>query len=177
MIAAALDPVGRLRRRGRRTSRTRSLNACERLQRRRQLVERPFGLRQPVRHRHAVRARRTRRAAAPARPPSSRSAVSAGTMLSSSGSASAAPRPRSTVRRDMCIFVMITCSDCRLVSLLQPARHRRCALAAARRIWNGVLCTMPEHQRRPAVLVAAQRRAPARAPSAHRGSSRPRPSA
>ena len=34
------------------------------------------------------------------------SAVSAGTMLSSSGNASVAPRPRSTVRRDRCTLLM-----------------------------------------------------------------------
>ena len=55
------------------------------------------------------------------------------------GSASVAPTPRRTVRRGIAFLVMIIMA---LGILL---------------IWNGVLLTMREHERRPAVIVRLRR--------------------
>ena len=69
------------------------------------------------------------------------SADSAGTMLSSSGNASIAPRPRSTVRRGIAFFEMI---------IVAPHPHSRlgpgdvpCGCPRATAMLNGVLVTMP----------------------------------
>ena len=73
-------------------------------------------------------------------------AESAGTIASSSGRARVAPTPLRNVRRARCFFVMIMGS----VSLPKGGLQREATTAAAgaspvggRRIWNGVLFTMP----------------------------------
>ena len=75
----------------------------ERRQRRRQVANRTLGSSATSTASTCRWARRTRPAAGPA-PRRSVEAVSAGTMLSSSGSAIVAPRPRSIVRREICSF-------------------------------------------------------------------------
>ncbi len=68
-------------------------------------------------------------------------AVPAGTMASRSGTATVAPMPRNTVRREMCFFVMNMgggSSDCR--SLRSVVVLVRSAVSAAL-IWNAALLT------------------------------------
>src|SRR6185503_8452720 len=65
-------------------------------------------------------------------------AVSAGTMPSSSGSASVAPRPRSIVRRSIALRVIIipivsSSSGCASLAFLLCRRRRSCAAAHAER--------------------------------------------
>ena len=67
----------------------------------------PSGRRRPLLHHHAVRHVDDAEARAAPVAGVCAVAVSAGTMLSSSGSASVAPRPRSTVRRGSAFLVMI----------------------------------------------------------------------
>ena len=170
VVAAALDAVRRLV--GEAAAQQHPiLERGQRPQRRRQLAERPFGLREPVRHRHAVRHvedaepphRRRRRLAM--RGQRRHHAVE-------HGSASAAPKPRSTDRRDRCIFVMITSAllRCRSLARLVHVDAGR-ALSPPRdlRIWNGALDDAQD-ERRPAVVVVAQRRARAGERQGHPGS-------
>ena len=118
----------------------------ERLEDRRQLVGRALGFRREVPEGRAVAGVDDARACARGAGGRPGTAVSAGTMLSRNGSAIAAPRPRSTVRRGIAIFVMImTCAS--------HVRSRRVRVNRRPvRIWNGVALRDAQNDRRPAVI-------------------------
>ena len=96
----------------------------------------------------------------------SRVGVSAGTIDSSSGSASVTPAPRRNVRRGMCFLAMNIGS----LLALSAVAYAQFVLASRRfsRIWNCALLHDPQHDRREPVVVASRRRAQSRGPSACR---------
>ncbi len=107
----------------------------------------------PLAHRHEDGAEAPRR-----RRRRLRSAVSAGTIASSNGSARVAPSPRSTVRRDNDVLVMNI--DSLLYRMSDAALMAAGSVAGAlTRIWNGALRDDPEDDRREPVVVALARRA------------------
>src|SRR5438477_12825899 len=79
-------------------------------------------------------------------------------MLSRTGKASAAPRPRSTKRRDMCILVMITCSfSCARRLLIRSVLcNRGCRFGHTSHL-ERIALHDSQQQRRPSVIVLVQR--------------------
>ena len=92
------------------------------------------------------------------------SGVCAGTIESSSGSASDTPMPRRTVRRERCFFVM-NCtlySSCLSYCCAAAMFVTAGSLSSALRIWNGALFTMPRTNDEKRLLLRAASRSMAR---------------